>query len=227
MDTPIALITGASRGIGRAIALQLASDGYTVLVNYHENGEAAVAVRELIVSKGGAAVVRQFDVANQPEVEEAVKELTHTVGPIQVLVNNAGIIRDHLLMRMPDQDWHKVIDTDLHGVYYCTKAIVRTMAGKRRPGRSIVNITSGGEMGHTGQANYAAAKAGIIGFTKALARELGPLGITVNAVAPGPIDTDAIQHLQLDALVKKNSPGTDWTTGRGGFSGFLPRIPAG
>jgi 3-oxoacyl-[acyl-carrier protein] reductase len=203
MSTPIALVTGASRGIGRAIALQLARDGHIVLINYRSNREAAKAVRNAIVSEGGTALIRQFDVANQLEVEETVKELTRTVGPIQVLVNNAGIIRDHLLMRMPDQDWHKVIDTDLHGVYYCTKAVVRAMAGKRSPGRRIVNITSGvGEMGNTGQTNYAAAKAGIIGFTKALARELGPLGITVNAVAPGPIDTDAIQHLKLDDLVK-------------------------
>lgn len=204
MERPVALVTGASRGIGRAVAIQLARDGYGVVINYHTNQEAAEAVRDLIIGEGGQAVVRRFDVAAQPEVEEAVKELTATEGPIQVLVNNAGAIQDHLLMQMPDEAWHQVINTNLGGVYYCTKAVVRSMAGKRRPGRRIINITSiAGERGNIGQANYCAAKAGIIGFTKALARELAPLGITVNAVAPGVIETDAIEHLPLQEWVKR------------------------
>lgn len=204
MDKPIALITGASRGIGRAVAIQLARDGFGVVINYHTQQEAAEAVRKLIMGEGGQAVIRQFDVANQREVEEAIKELTQTEGPIQVLVNNAGIIRDQLLMRMPNQDWHQVINTDLSGVYYCTKAVVRTMAGKRTPGRRIINITSiAGETGNAGQTNYCAAKAGVIGFTKALARELAPMGITVNAVSPGLIETDATQHLSVQEWLKK------------------------
>jgi 3-oxoacyl-[acyl-carrier protein] reductase len=204
MDGRLALVTGASRGIGRAVAIQLARDGLRVVINYHTNREAAAAVRDLIISEGGQATVRGFDVAVQQEVEAAVKELTKAMGAIQVLINNAAIIDDHLLMRMPDAAWHQVINTNLHGVYYCSKAIVRSMAGKRGPGRRIINITSiAGEMGNMGQTNYCAAKAGVIGFTKALARELAPMGITVNAVAPGVIDTDAIQHLPLDRVVKE------------------------
>jgi 3-oxoacyl-[acyl-carrier protein] reductase len=203
MDRPIALITGASRGIGRAVSFQLARDGFAIVVNYRDNQEAAEATRDLIIEEGGQAVVRQFDIARQSDVEEAIKELTAKQGPIQVLVNNAAIIQDYLLMCMPDEAWHQVIDTDLHGVYYCTKAVVRSMAGKRRPGRRIINITSiVGERGNLGQANYAAAKAGIIGFTKAVARELAPLGITVNAVAPGFIRTEATEHLPRHELIK-------------------------
>jgi 3-oxoacyl-[acyl-carrier protein] reductase len=203
MDRPMALITGASRGIGRAVALQLARDGFAIVVNYRDSLEAAEATRDLIIAEGGQAVVRRFDVARQSDVEEAIKELTATQGTIQVLVNNAAIIQDHLLMRMPDEAWHQVIDTDLHGVYYCTKAVVRSMAGKRRPGRRLINITSiAGERGNLGQANYAAAKAGIIGLTKTVARELAPLGITVNAVAPGFIRTEATEHLPHQELLK-------------------------
>jgi 3-oxoacyl-[acyl-carrier protein] reductase len=203
MDEPIALVTGASRGIGRAIAIQLARDGYAVVINYHRDHAAAQAVHDLIVEAGGKAHVCRFDVAHQREVEEAIKALVKGVGPIRVLVNNAAIIDDHLFMRMPDAAWHRVIDTDLHGVYYCTKAVVQSMAGRRQPGRRIINITSvAGETGNLGQANYAAAKAGLIGLTKTLARELAPLGITVNAVAPGAIDTEAIRHLSPSAFIK-------------------------
>ena len=203
MDRPIALITGASRGIGRSVAIQLARDGYGVVINYRVNREPAEAVRDRIIADGGQAVVRQFDVAVQPEVEEAVKALTATEGPIQALINNAAIIQDHLLMGMPDEAWHQVINTDLSGVYYCTKSVVRSMAGRRRAGRRIINIASiVGERGNVGQANYAAAKAGIIGFTKAVARELAPLGITVNAVAPGFISTEATEHLPHEDVIK-------------------------
>lgn len=204
MDKPIALVTGASKGIGRAVATQLSRDGFRVVINYHTSQEGAEETRDLITGEGQEAVVRRFDVANPDEVEKAVRELTATEGPIQVLVNNAAVIKDHLLMRMPDDDWRQVIDTDLSGVYYCTKAVIRSMAGKRRPGRRIINITSvAGETGNIGQANYAAAKAGVIGFTKAVARELASMGITVNAVAPGAIDTETIKHLPLADMVKQ------------------------
>ena len=203
MDPKIALITGASRGIGRATAIQLARDGFHVVINYHTNQKAAEAVKDFIVGRGGQAVMRRFDVASQSEVEEAVKELTRTIGPILILVNNAGITRDSLLMRMSADAWHQVLNTDLNGVFYCTKAVVRSMAGKRRSGRRIINITSiAAEFGNVGASNYSAAKAGIVGFTKAVARELAPVGITVNAVAPGVIETDlAKPHLMPDAHV--------------------------
>lgn len=197
MEKPIALITGASRGIGRAVAIRLARDGFAVVINYHANQAAAETARDAIRADGGEAVVRQFDVADQQAVNDAVKELARTEGPIQVLINNAGIIRDSLFMGMPDEAWHEVINANLNGVYYCTKAVARAMAGKRRPGRRIVNISSVvAETGLVGAANYSTAKAGIIGFTKTVARELAPLGITVNAVEPGVIDTDLIKpHL--------------------------------
>jgi 3-oxoacyl-[acyl-carrier protein] reductase len=204
VDQAVALITGASRGIGRAIAIQLARDGYGVVINYHTDEKAATAVRDLITDTGGQAIVHRFNIASKVEVQGAVKELTSTQGPIQVLVNNAGIIQDYLLMRMPDEAWDQVVGTNLTGVYYCTHAVVQSMAGKRRPGRRIINITSiAGETGNIGQTNYAAAKAGVIGFTKALARELAPLGITVNAVSPGAIDTDAIKHLPIAELLER------------------------
>jgi 3-oxoacyl-[acyl-carrier protein] reductase len=198
MDKSIAIVTGAASGIGRAIAIQLARDGFKVVINYHTRQDDADAVRALILSEGGEALLHQFDVAQPQAVEEAIRGITRSEGPIQVLVNNAGIIRDHLLMRMPDEAWHQVIDTDLTGMYFCTKAVVKSMAGKRRPGRRIINITSiAGETGNVGQTNYAAAKAGVIGFSKALARELAPLQITVNAVAPGAIETEAVKHFPL------------------------------
>jgi 3-oxoacyl-[acyl-carrier protein] reductase len=204
MGKPVALVTGAASGIGRAIAIQLARDGFRVIINYHTRIEAAEAVQRLILGEGGEALIWAFDVTCQQEVEEAIKDLSAREGTMQVLVNNAGVICDHLLMRMPDEAWHQVIDTDVNGVYYCTKAVVKRMAGKRLPGRRIIHITSVvGEMGNIGQTNYAAAKAGIIGFTKALARELAPLGITVNTVAPGFIDTEATQHLHHEELIKK------------------------
>jgi 3-oxoacyl-[acyl-carrier protein] reductase len=202
MGKPVALITGASRGIGRAVAIQLARDGFDVVINYHTNRRAAEAVRDLIAGEGGRAVVERFDIAIQEEVEKAIQELTETAGPIQVLVNNAAIAQDHLLMRMPQEAWHQVINTDLNSVYYCTKAVVKFMANKRCAGRRIINITSlAGETGRKGAANYCAAKAGLIGFTKALARELAPLEITVNAVSLGAIDTDAMRkHLPPETL---------------------------
>ena len=203
MDRPIALVTGASRGIGRAVAIRLARDGFGVVVNYLSNRDAAEEVHRIIVAEGGEALVKQFDVTRQDEVEEAVKGLAGE-GRIQVLVNNAGSIRDGLFMRMPDEDWHGIIDLNLNGAYYCTKAVVRSMAGKRIPGRRIINVTSvAGETGNIGQTNYAASKAALIGFTKSLARELARMRITVNAVAPGFIETEVIKQLPVEELKKK------------------------
>ena len=204
MDEPIALVTGASRGIGRAVARALARDGFAVVVHYHTREDAAEETRALIAGANGQAVLRRFDVSKWEEVEAAVKDITRSHGPIRILVNNAAAIRDHLLMRMPLDAWREVIDTDLSGVYYCTKAVITAMAGRRRPDRRIINITSVvGETGNVGQTNYAAAKAGVIGFTKAAARELAPLGVTVNAVSPGYIDTEAIQHLPVKELEQR------------------------
>jgi 3-oxoacyl-[acyl-carrier protein] reductase len=204
MDKPVAIVTGASRGIGRAVALQLARDGFAVVVHYHTRVEEAEETRNLIVGENGQAVLLGFDVSKSEEVEAAVKNIARTEGPVQVLVNNAATIRDHLLMRMPHDAWRAVIDTDLNGVYYCTKAVVMSMAGRRRPGRRIINITSlVGETGNLGQTNYAAAKAGVVGFTKAAARELASTGLTVNAVSPGFIDTEAIRSLPVAELEKR------------------------
>ena len=177
MEKPIALITGASRGIGRAVAIRLARDGFGVVINYHTNQAAAETARDFILAGGGEAVVRQFDVADQQAVNDAVKELTRTEGPIQILINNAGIIQDSLLMAMPDDAWHQVINANLNGVYYCTKAVVRSMAGKRRPGRRIVNISSiAAETGLVGAANYTTAKAGILGLYQDCGPRVGPSG---------------------------------------------------
>jgi 3-oxoacyl-[acyl-carrier protein] reductase len=204
MDKPVALVTGASGGIGSAVALQLARDGFAVVVHYRARKEAAEKTRDSIVGENGQAVVCGFDIARWEEVEAAVKDIARTHGPIQILVNNAAAIRDHLLLQMPEDAWREVIDTDLSGVYHCTKAVARTMAGRRRAGRRIINITSVvGEMGNIGQTNYAAAKAGVIGFTKAAARELARAGVTVNAVSPGFIDTEAIAHLPVKELEKR------------------------
>jgi len=204
MDKPLALVTGASRGIGRAVALQLARDGFALVVHYRTRKELAQETCDLIIGEKGQAVLRGFDVAKWEEVEAGVMDITRTHGPIQILVNNAAAIRDHLLLRMPQDAWREVIDTDLNGVYHCTKAVAMTMAGQRRPGRRIINITSVvGEMGNVGQTNYAAAKAGVIGFTKGVARELAGAGVTVNAVSPGFIDTEAIRHLAVKELEKR------------------------
>ena len=189
VDGKVAIVTGASRGIGRAVALGLAKAGAKVIVNYAGNAAAAEEVRQAIADIGGEAVAVQADVADATAVEAMVKLAMDTYGRIDILVNNAGITRDGLLMRMKDEDWDAVIDTNLKGVFYCTKAVSRVMM-KQKSGR-IINMTSVvGLMGNAGQANYSAAKAGVIGFTKAMAKELASRGITVNAIAPGYISTD-------------------------------------
>ena len=189
LDGKIALVTGASRGIGRAIALALAKAGATVVINYAGNVQAAESVRQEIESNGGKTMLVQADVADIDAVNDMIKRVSDTFGQIDILVNNAGITRDGLLMRMKENDWDDVLNTNLKGIYHCTKAVAKGMM-KQRSGR-IVNMTSVvGLTGNAGQANYAAAKAGVIGFSKSMAKELASRGITVNLVAPGFIDTD-------------------------------------
>jgi 3-oxoacyl-[acyl-carrier protein] reductase len=185
----VALVTGASRGIGRSIATTLAAAGALVVINYKSNAAAAEEVVSAITAAEGRAAAIQADVGEAAEVERLFKELLERYGKIDILVNNAGITRDTLLLRMKEEDFDAVLQTNLRGVYLCTKAALRPMT-KARSGR-IINITSVvGLMGNAGQANYAAAKAGIIGFTKAAAREIASRNITVNAVAPGYIETE-------------------------------------
>ena len=189
LDGKSALVTGGSRGIGRAIAIKLASEGAAVAINYAGNAKAAEEVKSIIEAAGGKAMIVQADVSNGESVDAMIKEVVDTFGGIDILVNNAGITRDGLLMRMKEEDWDAVINTNLKGVFYCTKAVSKLMM-KKRAGR-IVNMASVvGLTGNAGQANYSAAKAGVIGFSKTMAKELASRGITVNMVAPGYIDTD-------------------------------------
>lgn len=184
-----ALVTGASRGIGRAIALRLAAEGADVAVNFAGSAAKAEEVKNAIIEMGRKAIAIQADVKDASSVAGMVEEVKKTFGRIDILVNNAGVTRDGLLMRMKDEDWETVIDTNLRGVFQCTKAVSKIMM-KQRYGR-IVNMASVvGLIGNAGQANYAASKAGVIGFSKSVARELASRGITVNMVAPGCIDTD-------------------------------------
>ena len=189
LDGKTALVTGASRGIGRAIALCLAAEGARVAINYAGNVKAAEEVKASVEAAGGTAILCQADIADSAAVEAMVAAVAKEFGTIDILVNNAGITRDTLLMRMKDEDFAKVLDTNLKGVFYCTKAVSKLMM-KKRAGR-IVNMASViGLVGNAGQANYAAAKAGVIGFSKSVAKELASRGITVNVVAPGFIGTD-------------------------------------
>ena len=189
LDGKSALVTGGSRGIGRAIAIKLAAEGAAVAINYAGNAKAAEEVKSIIEAAGGKAMIVQADVSNGESVDAMIKEVVDTFGGIDILVNNAGITRDGLLMRMKEEDWDAVINTNLKGVFYCTKAVSKLMM-KKRAGR-IVNMASVvGLTGNAGQANYSAAKAGVIGFSKTMAKELASRGITVNMVAPGYIDTD-------------------------------------
>ncbi|MDO7905872.1 3-oxoacyl-[acyl-carrier-protein] reductase [Paenibacillus sp. JX-17] len=189
-----ALVTGASRGIGRSIALALAEAGANVAVNYAGSEAAAAEVVEAIRAKGVEAVAIQANVGILAESERLVKEAAETWGQIDILVNNAGITRDNLIMRMKEDEFDQVIETNLKGVFNCLKAVTRPMM-KQRSGR-IINISSVvGVLGNAGQANYVAAKAGVIGLTKSAARELASRGITVNCVAPGFIDTEMTQVL--------------------------------
>ena len=191
----IVLVTGASRGIGAAIAEELAGQG-AIVIGTATTDAGAAAIGERLASKGGAG--RKLDVASSAEVESVIEEIGKAFGPVSILVNNAGITRDNLLMRMKDEDWQAILDTNLTSVYRTSKAVMRAMM-KARKGR-IINIASViGVTGNAGQANYAAAKAGIIAFSKSLAREIGSRGVTVNVVAPGFIDTDMTKSLPEEA----------------------------
>ncbi len=201
MSTSVAIVTGASRGIGKEIALALAGAGIQVVVNYARSADAANAVVAQIQAAGGVAMAVKADVAQGEQVEELVKTVIEAWGRVDILVNNAGITRDTLLLRMTLEDWQAVIDLNLTGVFLCTKAVSRLML-KQRSGR-IINIASvAGQMGNPGQANYSAAKAGVIGFTKTVAKELASRGVTVNAVAPGFIATEMTQDLKAEEILK-------------------------
>jgi len=197
----VAVITGSSRGIGRAIALKLAGLGAKVVVNYRTNAEAAQEVVEAIQAQGGQAIAVQADVGDAEDAKRLIKAAQTTYGGLDILVNNAGTTRDTLLARMSEEDWNLVINTNLKGTFNCTKAAMRPMM-RQRHGR-IVNITSvAGLTGNPGQANYSAAKAGLVGFTKAVAKEVGSRNITVNAVAPGYIPTDLTASLPQELVEK-------------------------
>lgn len=197
----VAIVTGASRGIGRAIALQLAGVGAKVAVNYASSSIAADELVNQINSNGGDAIALQADVSKADQIDALVNTVMEKWGRVDVLVNNAGITRDTLLLRMKPEDWQAVIDLNLTGVFLCTRAVSKIML-KQKSGR-IINIASvAGQMGNPGQANYSAAKAGVIGFTKTVAKELASRGITVNAVAPGFITTDMTSDLKADGILQ-------------------------
>lgn len=191
----VAIVTGASRGIGKAIALELATEGATVVVNYARSSQAAEAVVAQITEAGGNAIALKADVSQLDEANHLITQTKKELDRVDILVNNAGITRDTLVLRMKLDDWQSVIDLNLTGVFLCTKAASQVML-RQKSGR-IINIASvSGLMGIAGQANYSAAKAGVIGFSKAMAKELSSRGITVNVVAPGFINTDMTQELK-------------------------------
>ena len=197
----IAVVTGSSRGIGRAIALRLAAGGAKVVVNYRGNEAAAAEVVDQIQASGGEALAVQADVSDPAQAEALIDAAKKAYGRIDILVNNAGTTRDTLIMRMSEEDWDVVIDTNLKGTFNCIKAVSRSMM-RQKYGR-IVNITSvAGLAGNAGQANYAAAKAGLVGLTKTVAKELGSRGITCNAVAPGFVPTDLTASLPQNLVEK-------------------------
>ena len=221
-----ALVTGGGRGIGRAIALALAESGLEVVVNYSSSAAAAEEVVELITASGGKAYALQANVSKEDDVDGLIKTMLERSGRLDVLVNNAGITRDGLLMRMKTSDWQAVIDLNLTGVFLCSRAVARPML-KQKSGR-IINITSVvGLMGNAGQANYAAAKAGVVGLTRSTAKELASRGITVNAVAPGFIATDMTKDLDADAILRDIPLGTFGTQEQvAGAVRFLATDPA-
>lgn len=189
LEGKVAVVTGASRGIGRAVAVKLAEEGAAVAVNYNGSRERAEAVKQEIEAAGGSAELFQCNVSDFAACEAFLKEVTEKFGRIDILVNNAGITRDGLLMKMSEEDYDAVLDTNLKGTFHCIRFTARQMI-KQRSGR-IINMSSvSGVLGNAGQTNYSASKAGVIGLTKAAARELASRGITVNAVAPGFINTE-------------------------------------
>ncbi len=209
----IAVVTGASRGIGRGIALELAARGATVVINYNASADAANEVVSQIEANGGKAMAFKADVSKEDDANALIKAAVDTYGKLDILVNNAGTTRDNVIMMMGADDFDTVIETNLRSTWLCSKAAVRSMMRKRY-GR-IINITSvSGIMGNAGQTNYSASKAGIIGFTKALAREVAARSITVNAVAPGFVLTDLTSGLpeELTKKLNENIPLGRWGT---------------
>ncbi len=197
LEGQVAVVTGASRGIGRACAIELAREGASVVVNYLSNADAAEATRDAIHEFGGTVVLVKADVSDAQEAADVIETAVEELGKIDILVNNAGINRDRTVARLPVEDWDEVIQTDLSSMFYCTRAAVPHMR-EANYGR-IINMSSIiGQMGNAGQANYAAAKAGMIAFTKAVAKELARNNITVNAVCPGFIATDMVTSLTED-----------------------------
>lgn len=202
LEGKVAIVTGASRGIGQVVAEDLAAHGASVIVNYNSSQEAAEAVVASIMAKGGAATAVRANVSQMEDAQTLAKTTLDTYGQIDILVNNAGTTRDTLLMMMKEADWDTVIDTNLKSVFNCCKAVARPMLRRKKGGR-IINISSVvGLIGQAGQTNYAASKAGIIGFTKSLAKELGPRQITVNAIAPGFFPTALTAELSPDLVDK-------------------------
>lgn len=201
----VALVTGASRGIGRAIAIELSSRGYRVAVNYQSSEAAAQETAQKIRGAGGDAITVSADVSEPEQVKALMDTVTRELGPIEILVNNAGITRDNLLMRMKEDEWLAVLRTNLNSVYYCTQAVIRTMM-KARFGRIVAMSSVTGLVGNAGQVNYAAAKAGILGLIKSVARESASRGITANVIAPGYIETDMTaalpDEIRKDILAK-------------------------
>ena len=197
-----ALITGASRGIGKAIALQLAAKGMPVIINYLSNHEAAQAVADEIKANGGTAELMPFDTSDPQQINAALEqwEQQHPEDYISVLVNNAGIRRDNVMFMMTDEEWHSVLDTTLNGYFYVTRHLLKHMMPRKRGGRIINMASLSGLKGLPGQTNYSATKAGIIGATKALAQEVAARSVTVNAVAPGFIESDMTKDLDVDTL---------------------------
>ena len=207
MDKKVALVTGASRGIGRQIALTLAREGAFVIINYNGSEDRAREVEETICREGGEAVIRKCNVSSFSETEQMAKEIVKEYGHVDILVNNAGITRDGLIMKMSEEDFDQVLETNLKGCFNTIRHLSRQML-KQKSGR-IINIASvSGVLGNAGQANYAASKAGVIGLTKTMARELASRGITVNAVAPGFIDTEMTEVLpeQVKTTVTEQIP---------------------
>jgi 3-oxoacyl-[acyl-carrier protein] reductase len=198
-EKKIAIVTGGSRGIGRAIAVDLAAHGYHTVITYKANDEAGAKTLDLIAQAGGSGESVKFDVGNAAEAEIAVTELLGRLDKVDALVNNAGVTADGLFLMMPRRDWDAVIDTTLHGFYNMTKPVLRKML--RRKSGSIVSLSSvSALLGNRGQANYAAAKAGIIAASRVLSAEVARLGVRVNVVAPGAIDTEMISSAPLDHI---------------------------
>ena len=207
LQDKVALVTGGSRGIGKAVSKQLAEDGANVIINFSSNEEAAQKTLSEILENGGKGEIKKARVENFDEVQALVKNILDRYTKIDILVNNAGITRDNLVMRMDWKEWDEVLNVNLKGTFFCTKAVMRPML-KARYGK-IVNVTSVvGVTGNPGQANYSASKAGIIGFTKSVAKELASRNINVNAVAPGFIETEMTDVLsdQIKEVMKKQIP---------------------